>query len=280
MLNGISANTNLAAMRGLSALSTTTLAVNKSMERLATGQRINRASDDPAGMVAGEDLKAREKTILAKMRTLDREEYSLGAKEGVYSVLSDSFIELRGLITQAANTSGTSKEEKQAIQDQIDGAIDGIDFVLATSTFDKQQIMQGLTIQSFGKQSRSSVNDKGEKVTENFSIADLKTGGRLNALTGELDMASLVVDKAVSDSSGTRSAIGSRMKSIDTDRNTLWAELQGVTSEKSRILDTDYGSETANFVRQQVLQAAALRVTQVAIQQQRQQVSQLLGVLG
>lgn len=276
----ITANTNIPAMRGLLALSNATLGLNKSMERLATGQRINRASDDPAGMTAGEELKARERQIQAKFKALDREEYSLGAREGVYSVLSDSFIELRSLVTQAANTNGLSEAEKDGIQEQIDGVVDGVDYILATSVFDSQLIMQGAGITSFGRQTRSRVNEAGETVRDSFSIADLRTGGKLSVRSGELELASRVAETAAEGAASSRGAIGTRLQAMDSERAGLWAELESVTKEKSRILDTDYASETANFVRQQVLQSAAQRVMQIAVQSQRQQVAQLLGGIG
>lgn len=91
---------------GLRALEENQAAVASSMEKLATGKRINRASDDPSGMIAAEGHKVRIYSINKHLDSLARQESYLGAKEGGLSVISDQLIELQSLIVQAANSAG------------------------------------------------------------------------------------------------------------------------------------------------------------------------------
>lgn len=268
-MNGLSVHTNLASMTALMSLNTATRGVNASMERLATGQRVNRASDDPAAAISGEGLKAREKSIHKQLDAMDFEEHQLGAREGVYGVLSDMFIDLRGLVTQAANTGGTSPDERDAIQLQIDGIVNGVNAAIDNSTFDGKRVLEGMTAAAFGRQTKYAADGSGTVVAASFSLADLTTNGKLNVVNGDVALASLVADAAVQGASDARAGIGLRLKGMDSDRKSLVSELEGITSEKSRLLDTDYASETAALVRQQILQAAAIKTARIALTQQQ-----------
>ena len=159
---------NSAPTVGLSALREATRRVNTSFERLATGKRINRASDDPSGMVAVESLKAQEITLREKIKSNEAQQQWTGARDGALSVLGDLFTDLEGLVQQGANSAGLSTQEKRGIQDQIDSILNTVDYLSNTVTFKGEQLMQGRNRTSFG-------------------IAELASGGKLNILSGNLE---------------------------------------------------------------------------------------------
>ena len=78
--------------------------VGDSLEKLATGKRINRASDDPSGLVAAETLKVDRTKLDRTIRGFERESSFLGAKDGALSALGDLVLELEGIVVSAANT--------------------------------------------------------------------------------------------------------------------------------------------------------------------------------
>ena len=266
----ISALTNIGSLRALNAIGNSQRDLTTSLERLATGKRINRAADDPAGLVAVNDFKGRIAEINGMLRALDQEEFSLGAREGAASAQQDLVLELKGLIITGANRSALAPEEIDALQTQIDGLVGAIDFVSNTSTYKGQQILQGINSTTIGAGAVSAPDGSA------YTLADLRTGGRLSLRSGDLEAADKLLGGATSFMSTQRATIGSRLQSIDSQRRSLGTELANIDSARSLIEDTDYAEETAKLVRSQTLQQAAIYVKQAAQQQQADSVLALL----
>lgn len=272
----ISANFSLPAFAGVNAISRATHALNRSMERLATGQRINRASDDPAGLIAAENLKAQERDIRAKIDALEQQEYYFGAREGASSVVSDLLVELQGLVTAAGNRDVLSDEERRGLQVQAESILQTIDFLGNTTTFKGQQVLGGARASAMGQVTREIRHIDGTTETLHLSLASLFAHGAINLVTGDLDAAQAVVDAAAGGVAGDRAAVGNALKSTDHERSTLLTQLEEILKAKSQILDTDYAKETAEFVRQQTLQQAALYTQQLAMNTNRTLIEGLL----
>lgn len=268
-------------MWGYAALNRASGAMYQSMERLSTGKRINRASDDPAGMTAAEQMKAKLAGLHTQIDTIDYQERYLGAREGAASAISDLLVRLKGDVTAAANTSGLSDAEKKGLQDDADNILQAIDHLSQTTTFDGQQI---LTNYGSGRLGGGVAERPGDPIDPNqpprppgfYTILDLAGGGKLNLVNGDLESASKVVDEAVSSVAKDRAAIGTQVNSMDADKGRLLAELENTESARSQIEDTDYAAETANLVRAQVLREASLYIMQLASKQQADTVLSLL----
>jgi flagellin len=241
----ISVQTNLPALSGLRSLDAASREMGKSMERLATARRINRASDDPSGLMAAESLSAEEATIVKRIDRLRFESAFLAAREGGSSVVGDLLVDLQGLVARAGNKGGLSRTEREAIQIEADSILKTFDFLSNTSTFNGQRLLAGAGAQSMG-------------------LSELLTGGKLNLVDGDLEGAAEAVKNAVGGSTFDRAGLGARMREIDAESRELMNRLENVAAAKSLILDTDYAAETANLARQQVLQQAATFATSVA----------------
>ena len=107
-ING--STTSLTALR---TLSNNTRALNTSLERLATGRQINRGADNPAGLIASENLGAVLKGLEAEVRSMQRADNVANVAEGALASTSDLLIEAKGLAVTAANSAGMSIEELQ-----------------------------------------------------------------------------------------------------------------------------------------------------------------------
>ncbi len=272
----ISANFSLPAFAGVNAISRATQALHRSMERLATGQRINRASDDPAGLIAAENLKAQEREIRAEIDALEQQEYYFGAREGASSVLSDLLVELQGLVTAAGNRDALSEEERRGLQVQAESILQTIDFLGNTTTFKGQQVLSGARASAMGRVTREVRQSDGTMATKELSLADLFAGGAINLVSGDVEAAQAVVTAAAGGVVGDRAAVGNALKGNDHRRNALLTQLEEILKAKSQILDTDYAKETAEFVRQQTLQQAALYTQQLAMNTNRTLIEGLL----
>lgn len=249
--------------------------VQRSLERLATGRRINRASDDPAGSVAVTNFKQQLVDIQAKLKGMDQDEAMLGAREGSTSVISDMLVELRGLIVRGANRDAMPAEERQALQVEVDGIIGAIDFVSQTSRFKGVQLLTGFNATNLGRGAATDAQGAA------LSLNDLRSGKGLDLLTGNLENAQKVVDAAATAISSDRAGVGGKLREMDSVRRSLQVELENIDSARSLIEDTDYAEETAKLVRSQTLEEAARFVKQLAEEQRATAVLDLLkGLVG
>ena len=128
-------NTNVQSMIAERVLSSNKGMLNRSLERLSTGLRITRGSDDPAGLIASNNLGSELKGLNAAVGNAERADQVVGIAEGGLQEVSGLLEELQGLITTTASTAGLSKEEKQANQLQIDSILQTIDRVSSATSF-------------------------------------------------------------------------------------------------------------------------------------------------
>jgi len=228
------------------ALQRSQASLNTALERLATGSRINRASDDPAGAIALDRLSARQRTIDESIERIEFDQHRYGTIDGGLSVVSDLAAELNGIVVAAAND-GLSDAEKEALQMEADSIIDAIDHIAGTTVFNGQRVLAG-----------ASAAELGTAVGEGLSLASLSSGGELDLLSGDLDLAQDVVRAATSEISARRSAVGSLMRRGESEIRALQGELEGVVGAASRIGDGDIARETAELVRGRILERAAI----------------------
>ncbi|MFM9959004.1 MAG: flagellin [Phycisphaerales bacterium] len=252
----------------------------RSMERLATGRRINRASDDPAGLIASQNLGKQSAAIRGEIQRLERESLVLGAREGATSVVSDLMIELDSLVVQAANKGATTLEEREALQLQADAIIDAVRFTCETSTFNGEKLFGNAnpddlaSIQVAAKEGEE--HDGSGLIRVNLSA--LRTGGRLNLIDGNLEQAQELTTLSARSLATSVGGMGAQQKTFYQPQiNQLTRELEGVEQARSQIRDTDFAKETGELVRSQVLAAAATKVIEIF---RASAAKSILGLLG
>lgn len=245
---------------GLSQLRTHQGSIEQSLERLSTGKRINRASDDPSGMIAANGMKAQRYSLEKRLDGFERETSWLGAREGALSVMSDLMVELNGLTVQAASSSGLSDEEREGIMVQIEGVLTGINHIAGTTTFGGEQVLVGYSTSELGVQSSKATTDEhGNQIAgEQVSLADLP-----RLIFEDPGLAQDIVESASSKVSGQRGAIGNRLKSIDSEKRAMAAEYENISGAISMIEDADFAKETAELVRSQILEQATISAIQI-----------------
>jgi flagellin len=213
-----------------------------SLEKLATGKRINRASDDPSGLVAAENLKVQRTVLDRTIRGWERESTFLGAKDGALSGLGELLIDLEGIVVSAANTGGLSEAERDALAGEADGLLLAIDHVSRVSVFNGQDLLRG------------------------YSTADLGSeAGRLSELrdalrSGEFEKAQSIAEGARERVVGERGRIGGRLRGLEAERNAAMETFENVSGAISLIEDTDVAAEVSSLVRSQILEEASVQV--------------------
>src|SRR3954465_13223733 len=117
--------------------------LNTSLERLSTGLKINTGADNPAGLIASENLRAEQTGLTTAIDNAQRASNIIGTAEGGLNEVSSLLNELTGLVGQAANSGGLSQEEKQADQLQVDSILGTINRIAASTAFQGKKLLNG-----------------------------------------------------------------------------------------------------------------------------------------
>ncbi|MEM1354832.1 MAG: flagellin [Planctomycetota bacterium] len=136
-------NTNVQSLIGQRVLDNNNKGLNTSLERLSTGLRINRGKDDPAGLIASENLRSEKASITAAIGNAERADQVVNIAEGGLQEINALLIEVQGLVGQSANDAGLSAEEKEANQLQIDSILQTIDRIAASTSFQGTKLLNG-----------------------------------------------------------------------------------------------------------------------------------------
>lgn len=113
------------------------------LQRLSTGLRINSGKDDPAGLVASEILRSDITGINAAVRNTQRANMMIATADSALSEVANLLNDIRGLVTEAANTGAMSPEMIAANQLQVDASLDAIDRIAAQTTFMGKKLLDG-----------------------------------------------------------------------------------------------------------------------------------------
>ncbi len=136
-------NTNVQSLIGQRVLGMNQGGLSTSLERLSTGLKINRGKDDPAGLIASENLRSEIKSINSAITNADRADQVVNIAEGGLQEVSGLLAEVQGLITTTASSAGLSAEEKKANQLQIDSILQTIDRISSSTSFQGIKLLNG-----------------------------------------------------------------------------------------------------------------------------------------
>jgi flagellin len=136
-------NTNVQSLVAQRVLGQNNVTLGSALERLSTGLRINRGADDPAGLIASENLRGEQKALSQAVANADRADQVVNIAEGGLQEVSSLLVELQGLLTASASEAGLSKEEKDANQLQIDSILQTVDRIAGATNFQGIKLLNG-----------------------------------------------------------------------------------------------------------------------------------------
>ena len=136
-------NTNVTSLISQRVLTKNNNGLNQSLERLSTGLKINKGADNPAGLIASENLRAEKAGISQAIDNAERASNIIGTAEGGLSEVSNLLNELQGLVNEAANSGGLSTEEVNANQLQVDSILSTINRISGTTSFQGKKLLNG-----------------------------------------------------------------------------------------------------------------------------------------
>ncbi len=236
------------------------------LERLATGNAINRASENPAGLVASENLAWRLSTIEAQITSADRTVMTLNVQDANLGATLENIADLDTLVLQGSNIGGLTDSEMGAIGTQITSILTGIDRIASAADID-------LTSQVTTEMIVGTDETTGDPITETVSLSDLA-----RVLETDPEAAQRLVAGARDAAVIARAQVGIEARAAESQRRVLEEEQINLARAYSQIRDTDYARQSANAIRSQILGQASL-YTVLASRQSAQSVLGLLSDL-
>ena len=128
-------NTNVSSLVAQNTLGRSNAALNQALTRLSTGLRINTGKDDPAGLIASENLRSDITSIKKAITNTDRANQVIATADSALGQVSSLLNDIRGLVTEAANTGCSVDEQIAANQLQVDSSLEALNRIAQTTTF-------------------------------------------------------------------------------------------------------------------------------------------------
>lgn len=260
---GLRINTNTASLNAQRVLFGSKLGLDKSMEKLASGYRINRAGDDAAGLAISENLRAQVRGLKQAARNANDGISLVQVAEGAMNELSSILIRLRELSVQAASDT-IGPVERQFLNVEYDQLISEIDRIADATEFNGTQLLAGVgSIMDFQVGIRN--NPEIDRISFDSSKADANSAALGMNLTSVADKASAqnalgAVDAAIMSVSAMRADFGALQNRLQTTVSNINNSVENMSAANSRIRDVDVAEETSEMTRQNILLQAGTSV--------------------
>lgn len=288
---GLRIRTNVASLNAQRQLAKTTTGIQESSAKLSSGKRINKAADDAAGLAISSNLNADVRSLQQAKRNANDGVSLVQTAEGSLVETTSMLTRLRELAVQAASDT-VGETERGFLDKEFVALKDEIDRIANATEFNGTRLLIGendvgdeianaedtfpLEIQ-VGKDYYADSDDISQDNQVNIIKIDLN---KLNAFTsgdGSLDIGASEegtrvnskesaqesiskMDDAIVQVSGYRAYLGSIQNRLSSTINNLGVQTENLTAAQSRIEDTDFASETANYTSTKILQQAGSSV--------------------
>lgn len=259
-MGGLIVNTNVPALNTARILRRSTLDLNKSLQRLSSGLRINRAADDAAGLAIAEGFRARVRGLAVAQRNAQDAVSLVQTAEGALSETTNIVQRIRELAVQSAN--GTNSAVNRAdLQLEVTQLLAQIDAIAANTEFNGVNPINGaagaLTFQvgaEAGQTLAIDFNSVGGTAANIGLVAP-----NINSQAGA-QAAITAADTALQNLGTRRATLGALQNRLEFTINTLAIEEENSASAESAIRDADIARETIQFTRNQILVSAGTSV--------------------
>ena len=243
-------NHNISSMNALRNLNINSSAMSKTMEKLSSGYRINRAADDAAGLAISEKMRAQISGLRQAQRNAQDGISLIQTAEGALNEVHSMLRRIRDLALQAANDTNTDAD-KAEIQKEVEQLIAEISGIAGRTEFNTKKLLatdDTVTLQ-IGANSGQTIKVNLVKMTA--TELDIK-GFSVSGATVKLS----TIDAAISKVSSFRSSLGAVQNRLEHTVNNLAVSEENLQAAESRIRDADMAAEVAELTKAQILQQA------------------------
>lgn len=257
-------NTNIASLTSQKYLTRNNDSLQLSMERLSSGLRVNSAKDDAAGLAISDRMTSQIRGMTVAARNANDGTSMAQTAEAGMGTLTETLQRMRDLSIQAANRAAVGSADREKINTEFKQLGSELKRIIQNTEFNGKKILNGSLIGANFQIGANTATDNQISIT----ISDLVKVNSLSALFGtKLSIGSMATSNNVR---STINAIDTAIKKIDTFRATLGAiqnrfsttvanlqsSIENQSAARSRIIDADFATETANLSRSQILQQA------------------------
>jgi flagellin len=276
---GLRINTNIQSLSAQRALGLNYQNQNKSLERLSSGTRINRAGDDAAGLAISEKLKANIRSMKQASRNANDGISLIQTAEGAMSEIGNIMIRLRELSIQgSSDTIGDT--ERGFIDKEVQKMKEEITRIAASTEFNGRHLLDGTENEL---EIQVGIKNSPELDRFHLSTTDLKSTldafgmESVSTMTKQASQQNLAtLDAAINHLNENRSTLGAFQNRLNSTINNLQVYTENLSAANSRIRDTDMAEETSELTKNNILTQAGVAMLGQA-NQTPQSVLKLLG---
>jgi len=250
-------------------------AMETAMERLSTGQRINAASDDAAGLAIASRMTSQIRGLDMAIRNANDAISMISTADGAMVEVSNMLQRMRELALQSANGTTTS-DDRSYLNDEYQNLITEIERIAQNTQWNGRTILQGDANAASDSTVKYQVGANGGQ-TIGVNFGDISQSGGAAFQTFEISAAGAgsfitagTTSSAMTTASAALTKIDSAITAVNTQRATFGASMNQLTyavdnlasvkvnaeASRSQIQDTDYATETSELARTQIIQQA------------------------
>ena len=263
-------NHNMSAMFANRQLGVTGLGLNKDMEKLSSGQRINRAGDDASGLAVSEKMRAQIRGLNQASQNCSNGISFIQTTEGYLQETTDIMQRIRELAVQASNGI-YSEEDRMQIQVEISALVSEVDRVASSAQFNGMNMLTGRFAMPTGENVvtgsmwfhiGSNMDQRvqvfiGTMSAAALGVRELGTEAKISLATPEdANRAIGTIDEALKKINKQRADLGAYQNRLELTVKGLDIGAENLQASESRIRDTDMAASMVDFTRDQVLSQA------------------------
>jgi flagellin len=253
---GFRVSTNIASVNAQRTLMTSQNAVDKSMQQLASGSRINKAADDAAGLAISENMKASIRSTRQANRNANDGISLVQTAEGGLNEIGNIIVRLRELGIQGASDT-VGDVERGFMNKEVTQLKDEMQRISQVTTWGKTKLLDGSTPQydfqvginnTEGEDRISFLASENTATLDSLGLAGIDYTSKEGAQTA-LDS----LDKAQENVNGMRANLGALQNRLVSTTSNLGVTEENLAAANSRIRDTDVANATAEMTRNNIL---------------------------
>ncbi len=292
-------NNNISALNAWRGLTNTDNALSKSLEKLSSGLRINRAGDDAAGLAISEKMRGQIRGLNMAIKNAQDGISLIQTAEGALTETHAILQRMRELAVQAANDTNTTKDREE-LQKEVNQLLEELDRIADNTEFNTKKLLDG-SVASFTFHIGANEGQKMELSIASMKTTAIGTPGTDGTVSGDnggvalstlentnleenkgiigqaqADQAITLINNALEMVSAERSKLGASQNRLEHTIKNLGVAAENLQAAESRIRDVDMAAEMMNFTRQNILMQAGTAMLAQA-NARPQSVLQLLG---
>ncbi|MGJ0302695.1 flagellin [Aliarcobacter cryaerophilus] len=264
-------NTNVSSLTAQEAAKNTNASISSSLEKLSTGLKINKASDDASGLAIADKLRTQATSINqgvangnSAISLLQIADKSMAEQSKILDTVKSKLIQ--------ANTSTTSADGRESIRKDINKLLTQLDNIAKQTNYNSTNLISNAAGNGAGVPLNFQIGEKSTDIISMGAVNSNTTGLGINALatlgasgltSGLAASNQATVDTAITTLNGYRGDIGSTQNQVESAVRNLMTQATNIKNAESVIRDVDYAEESANFNKLNIVsQAGSYAISQ------------------